>query len=306
MLVDDCDVNGPTFELKLKDRVQPYFERSLPSSICTVDEYPNIHPDAVGKEMPEALGRNVVEAAYGKPGAVRAIYINTANFTYLLAARALDSVTAVYSAGALVNPANYVLSLPGVDGRSYVRFLADQGSNEITFDCTGYSWGVWDSVNGYVQNPAYVLEYFLRFIAEIPMAWIDQASFDDMAALFDAAGRSESARLIMQDQAQADEWARQLLWTSGLKCYLSLDGLVTTGRKDIYNFLAEAMAFEQVDAIGQSRRRLGLTAAVNRENVRWDYYPWQQLFKSAFLHERDNFYEIPMEDDVVVPIPREV
>jgi hypothetical protein len=311
MLIDDHPLSGPSFELKLKDRIQPYFAQQLPGEICASDYFTGIHPDYNGKSMPEILGLNEVDATHEKPGAVKAVYINTTSFYYLAAARGLSSIPQVYSAGVLVNPANYNLwgvtgSPPSADGRSYIQFLADQGNNEITFNCTGYSWGVWDSPNGYVQNPAYILEYFLRFIAGIPAGWFDQASFDDAAAVYDAAGRGEVGRLIMQDPADADEWLRQLLFSFGLKCYIGMEGKIKIGKKDIYNWLTDTLALEQVDAIGQSKRDFGLTSAVNREKIRFNYYPWQQLFLGAMSKQQDNFYDADMEDDRRVPIPQPV
>jgi hypothetical protein len=306
MLVDDHPLSGPSFEFKLKDRIQPYFAQQLPGEVCASDYFTGIHPDAAGKSQPEILGLNEVDATHEKPGAVKAVYINTTSFYYLAAARGLSSIPQVYSAGVLVNPANYNLWLPAGDGRSYIDFFADQGNNEITFNCTGYSWGVWDSPNGYVQNPAYVLEYFLRFIAGIPAGWFDQASFDDAAAVYDAAGRGEVGRLIMQDPADADEWLRQLLFSFGLKCYIGMEGKIKIGKKDIYNWLTDALALEQVDAVGQSKRDFGLTSAVNREKIRFNYYPWQQLFLGAMSKQQDNFYDAPMEDDRRVPIPQPV
>ena len=51
-------------------------------------------------------------------------------------------------------------------GRTCINFNVNQGDNKITFNCEGYMFAAWNSGNGYVQNPAYVIGFLFAFMAD--------------------------------------------------------------------------------------------------------------------------------------------
>jgi len=103
-------------------------------------------------------------------------------------------VTEVYSAGVLKSDAvDYSISYDGL-GQTLITFASSQGDNEVTFNCEGYSLPAWDSANGYVQNPARVIEFFLEYLVGVPVAhrhgilrhsgrWLDAGGFDEIGKL---------------------------------------------------------------------------------------------------------------------------
>ena len=247
-------------------------------------EFPNIHDSAVGRPLPVALGLNNLTG--DTPGAIEALYVNTVTFIYQAAGASLHSVPQVYSNGILkATPADYTIANDG-SGRTYIDFVADQGDNIVTFNCTGYMFALWNSTNGYVQNPAYIMAFYLAFIVGYPGDYFDWDSFADLAELYEDGGWGKAGRLIIQDKRPVDEVLRELLFTFGAKLWFSADGLLTIGRKDIKNFTTDHYVFSQIDALEYPARRENFADYINHTTSRYDFYPAPGIWKGAVEAER--------------------
>jgi CheY-like chemotaxis protein len=264
-----------------------YFDLRLPQYRCTLAEYPSIHPNFIGREMPEAVG--LCEYTEGTtPGAVEAIYVDTAAFKYLALRGSARSILSVYADGVLLAPADYTVGYAD-GGRTYITFDADRGEAKITFDCEGYSYVDWDwggSAGGYVRNPAYVILFVLAFFLEIPEADIDVDSFDDLAARYTALGEDDAGYLVVQDEKEASQVLQELLFTYGAKMWVAADGRITVGRKDETDLTATAYLFQQIDAIEEAQKPSGFSEACNYAPVRWRHYPTANLFVGSKVAER--------------------
>ena len=294
LFVEDQAIRGADFKVKMKDITQKYFEKKVPAEICTSEDFADIHSDYEGDPMPEVLG--LASLTTGKNlGAVKAIYTDTTLFRYLASAGMLDSVPQVYSDNVLMaTPGDYSIVYAG--GRTYIDFVGDQGTNDVSFNATGYSFVAWDSVNGYIQNPAYIMLYFLRYIMDIPFAALNVLSFDNLADIYDEMGVGTNGKLILQRRNDAIEIFRQLLFTFGAKAFVAKDGKLKVARKDISAYSTDIFVFDQVDLLRPGDRKWNLIKAMNIENARFDYIPWLRLFKSALTETRATFPE-RLEDD---------
>jgi len=198
-------------------------------------EFTSIHESAVGRPFPVVLGLNSLVG--DTPGAIEALYVNTTTFEYLAAGGSVNDVLNVYSGGVekTGGGVDYAITYDG-DGRTFIDFVVSQGDNIVTFNAEGYTFAPWNSTNGYVQNPAYIVAFYLAFIVGFPGAYFDWDSFNDLADLYEDGDWEEAGRLIIQDRRTADEVLRELLFTYGAKIWFSSDGLLTIGRKDISDF----------------------------------------------------------------------
>ncbi len=296
LFAEDQSLKGADFKVKMKDATQKYFDKKVPFNICTSESFPDINPDYDGQPMPEILGLAQFSTGEDK-GAVKAIYVDTVSNLYLAAVRTLPNVFAVYSNNVLMaTPGDYTIVYPG--GRTYINFIADQADNIISFNTWGYSFGAWDSALPFVYNPAYVMLYFLRFIMDIPFAALDVESFDDLATIYD--NMEVSGKLILQKREDPIEIFRQLLFTFGAKAFVTKEGRIKVGRKDISAYSADTFLFEQNDLLISGERDWNLTKTMNVDNARYGYIPWLRLFKSAVTDSRSTFDE-DYEDDVNLP-----
>lgn len=297
-IVEDHSIKGVDFKLKFKDIALKYFEKKLPTNICTSADFANIHPDYEGNPMPEILGLATLTTGENL-GAVKAIYTDTALFRYLAAAGLLLSVPQVYSDNVLMaTPGDYSITVVG--GRTYIDFVGDQGENTVSFNAQGYQSGEWDSVNGYIQNPSYVMLYFLRDILGVPLDMLDIGSFDELATMYVNMGVEESGKLIIQRRDDAMEILRQLLFSFGAKGFMALGGKFKVGRKDISNYSSTDFLSDQNDALDQAENKQNLTKAMNVSKDRFDYIPWLRLFKNAVEASRPTYPE-EIEDDIDIP-----
>jgi hypothetical protein len=271
MLVDDVEMLGTKTGFKLRNIFQKYFEARVPKYICTIEEFANIHPDEIGKPMPEVLGR-VSHTTGDSPGAVRAIYVDTTDFTYLAARGSLHAVLQVYGDGAAIDPADYAVFYAD-GGRTYIQFDNDQGSKKITYNAEGYMYADWDSVNGYVQNPAFILAFYIAFMVELTEDDVDVESFFDLAEVYTAMGVEEAGYLIIQDEQDPWQLFGELLFTYGAKAWPSKEGLLTVGRKDLSNYASSIYLWTQIDTLDFPSRPLNLNTAINFVKARWAYYP---------------------------------
>lgn len=299
MVVEDYSLKGTDFIVKLKDVTRKYFSRKIPPQICTVEEYPNI-ADHVGKYKPEVLGLASNTVTGEKLGAVEAVCVDPVNYRYLAAADALSAMPQVYSDDALMaTPADYSWGI--LAGESVIQFTADQESKRVTFNAEGYPYAAWDSVNGYVQNPAYILLYLLRIFMGLPASLVDGAYFNAMANWCDNRGFGTSGYLILQEEMDADEITRQLLFTYGFKGFVTLDGDFRIDFKDISNYeisCPEEHLQEQIELFDSPERLFNLTEAVNTAKVRYNLMPWSRLWLSGAVETQENYYEEVMEDDI--------
>jgi hypothetical protein len=285
-IVSDYDQPHSRWRVTLRDVLEKYFSTKVPRYTSTVAEYPNIHPNCVGWEMPEVLGRAVLDSG-SSPGAIEAVYVNTATHKYLAARGSLHAILNVYADGTLIAPAQYDVTYED-GGRTYITFHSDKGDARITFDAEGYSYADWDSANGYVQNPIYIVLFALAFFAEIPDANVDVGSFDDLAARYMALGFAESGYLILQDETDISTVLQDLLWTYGAKLWPSLDGKITIGRKDLLDITPVVLLYDQIDALAEPVKSQGFDEAVNYAPIKWRFYPTANYYAESKIALRQS------------------
>ena len=308
MIIEDHSLKGTHFNLKLKDITKKYFTKKVPTEICTEAEFPDIHPDHIGRRKPEILGLAQLSTAYEHPGAIEAVYVDTVGPPYrCLAANGTVTVLAnqVWVDDVQKStPADYTVVY--ADGHTYIDFGAgeDPGGGTIAFNASGRSIPAWDSANGYIQNLAYIIEYFLRFIMDIPASLVNAPTFAEVATYFTNMGVHESCYLILQDEQDATEILRQMLFTGGIKGFIAKDGKFKIERKDIHNYEITSLdshIFTQIELLAAPEKQWNLLNAINTVKVRYGYIPWQRTFKSAEETYRDNFFGETMEDDITTP-----
>jgi len=300
-IVEDHSIKGPDFLVKLKDISQKYFTIKVPKDICTSDDYPNIHADYEGWVKPEVLGVASVGAGHEHQGAVQAVYVDTTTGRFIAANRPLHDITEVYLDDALQNtPGDYTWFV--MDGDTYIDFGVAPTDEVVSFNAEGYSRGAWDSVNGFIENPAYIILFYLRFIMGIPASLIDIPAFTALADYYEAVGEEKSCYLVLQERQDAMEVLRQIVFTAGAKGWINMDGEFTAARKDTDDWTianTDYHIFEQTDLIGSPHRKWNLTAAINTITSQFGYIPWQRLYAGATSEYRDNRYgDQPAEDEV--------
>lgn len=289
-IVDDYSLKGPHFDVVIKDIIQKYFQIKIPLHICTKADYPNIHESAIGgKPRPVVVGEaSLIPAVAGEnSGAIEAPYVDTVNHSYLAADFSLFAIPQVYSANVLkATPGDYSIAYRD-GGRTYIDFTADQGDNRITFNGKGCSIPMWDSANGFIQNPAYVISFLLTQLVGMPINYLDMDSFDVLAALFTTLGWHESGFLVIHNEAR-DAWSvlQELLFTFGAKLWPARDGRLTIGRKDITNYSTNLYIFEQLDLLEPPNRAYNLPSAVNFVNSKWNYAPAHSAFQGSMEKSR--------------------
>ena len=287
MIVEDYRLKGTSFIVVLKDLAQKIFNKSIPKKICTTVEYPNLSEDYIGAAMPEVLGLNVLGVGQ-KPGAVEAVHVDTVNHIYLASYRTLFSIDTVYSDYTAVGGWTVFYDH---GGRTYINFGATQEDKIITFDCKGYLFNGWNSANGYIENPAYVLLYVIAKIMEIRISDLVCYSFDEIAALFESGAEEESGRLILQNTQRASVSMKQLLFDYGVKAFVATDGRLECGKKDISNFATNIIIFDQADLQEAADRKWNQDQAINYVKVESDYYPSADKFKSGQEDEKADLIE---------------
>jgi hypothetical protein len=276
LVVDDYSRQGALFKAKLRDITTKYFKRKIPLYRCTASEYPNIHKNHVNRMMPEVIG-NASLTTSGQGGACEAVCVDTVAHKYLLTRGSLYSVTAVYSEGVVCSPTGYSISYAD-GGRTYCTFTADMKDAKITFDAQGYTFPLWDSVNGYVQNPSYVLAFFLSMIVEVPIDLIDLDSIDALATMLLNAGEGASGYLVIQKEQDAESIIQELLFTIGAMSTFDIYGRFYMERKDLSVLSTNLYIFSQIDTMELPDFVYGLKNAVNRIRYRWNYCPGQEVF----------------------------
>ncbi len=305
LIVEDHSMKGPDFIIKFKDITQKYFTKKVPENICTKDDFPWIHPDHEGRCMPEILGNASLLGDYEYQGAVEAVYVNTTGPTFwcLASAGIITIPTGEVWIGTDQKTEGGEYNVVYESGHTYIQFLAghDPGEKTVTFNAHGYTVPLWDSANGYIQNLAYIIQYFLRFIMELPAELVNSPSFTTLASYYEEMGVDENCYLILQDRVDAMEVLRQLLFTGGAKGFMAMDGEFNVQRKNICNWEIDSTdyhIFEQIELFDSAHRQWNLTSAVNTVNVEYGFIPWQNLYTGAKSEYRDNRFERDMEDDI--------
>lgn len=297
MVVDDYSIKGPDFFVKLKDISQKYFIQQVPADICTEDDYPLISDDHKGRCKPEVLGLASIPTGYEHEGAVEAVYVHTGDGKFIAANHPLRDITEVF----LDNGAPGAYSWYVADGDTYIDFTAPPATTSVvSFNAQGYFRDAWDSALGYIQNPAYIMLFYLRFIMGIPASLIDFPAFATLAQYYIDIGEEQSFYLILQYREDAMEVLRQMLFSAGAKAWINLDGKFTIARKDVDDWEIESTdyhLFEQTDLIGSPHRKWNMTSAINTINIQYGYIPWQNLYTGARSEYRENPYDRRMEDE---------
>lgn len=288
MIVDDHDGEGNVLNVLLKDISQKYFRVTVPRYPITLDEYPNAHSSAVGQPMPDPIG--LCSRTIDPPGAIEAMYIDQANFKYLAGRGSLHAVLQVYSNGELQTEGagnDYTISWEA-PGRTYINFNSDQGENKITFNCEGYMFAPWNSANGYVQNPAYVIGFLFAFIGEVPGALIDLTALDDLAAIFEDKGEEESGFWIGQSAQSMETAVQELNFTFGVKVWPDRYGRFTFGIKDKSNYQSNIWIFEQIDALKPSKRKENLRDVMNYVKAQFGFAPTSSGYSGSYEQSRQS------------------
>lgn len=286
MIVDDHNLEGDVLKITLKDVSQKYFRVTVPKYLITLDEFPHAHDSAVGQPMPEPIG--LCSKTDDPPGAVTAQYIDITTFKYLAARASLHSVLQVYSNGVLQTEGagnDYTISWEA-PGRTFINFNADQGDNKITFNCEGYMYNPWNSANGYVQNPAYVIGFLFAFMAEVPADFLDLNSLDELAAIFEDRGQGESGYWIGQTSQTLETAIQELNFTFGSKVWPDRQGRFTFGIKSLENWQSDIWIFEQIDALKPSQRVENLREAINFVKALYGYIPTGSAYAGSLEETR--------------------
>jgi len=279
-MVDDYNLRGPGFDAKLKDYAQKYLKGQQPRYIVTREEYPDCKEAADGQPIQELVGRHYF-AAGSAPGAIQAHCTDENNYIYICARGPLHAILNVYADGTAVNPANYVAFIDAA-GRQYIQFDSDQEDKKITFNCEGYMFGLWDSANGYIQNPAYVIAFYWAMLLEIPINFIDLDAVDAMATAFDDAGLGEIGKLHIVALEEKGAILQKLLFSFGIKYWQTKEGLLTIGRKNIASLAKSIFIHAQIEVQDIPDRAYNLESAVNLVKAYYNHFPAADLFEGSF------------------------
>jgi hypothetical protein len=288
MIVDDYELEADKFRVFLKDITKKYFELKIPEYFITSEEYPDAHEDAIGKGMSDILGENSLlgtadDPVWGvsSPGSFEAYCIDKTNFYYLASRGSLHAIPEVYSDDVkMATPGDYSVNYRD-GGRTYIDFVGDQGDKKITFNAEGYMFGAWNSVNGYIQNPARILQFILMILLHVPVELINMISFDDMADYFEDKEYETSAKFWACEPKKAEEKLSDFLFTFGIKLYPDREGRMSIGIKDESNYQSDYYIFEQLDCIDPARNMPQLKRAENYVRYKWDEHQAAKLFLKA-------------------------
>ncbi len=275
MVVDDYSLQGNIFRVELKDVSNKYFLVNIPRFVINDTDYPSAPDSSLGRPIPEALGLHYLTGA--TPGALEAIKVTA--LQYIAAAGSLHSVTEVYSEGVEKTAgADYTISIAD-GGRTYINFVASQGEKKVTFNCKGYMYGPWNSADGYVQNPAYIVGFVIAFLLEVPISRIHTGSFDDVAAIYAGLNFDTSGRWAGQEAQTGETVMQELMISYGSKLFQDNEGRFKLDRKDISSPSATLRIFEQIHNLRPALRKFNLNQAFNFLKSNFDYYPPASLYK---------------------------
>ena len=278
-IVDDHQMKGPNFSVQLKDWMQRYFKGQVPRFIVESDTYPDAKDGALTQPIPELIGEHSLTTG-ATPGAIEAHCVDTINFIYVLAGGPLRAVPEVYGDGALIAAADYDLFIEE-DGKQYIQFDNDQEDKKITFNCQGYMLDIWNSANGYVQNPAYIIAFYLSLLMEIPIDFIDLDLVDDLAQIFEDGGWGTAGKLAITMLETPESLLQSQLYSFGVKFWQKRDGRLALGRKDVSNLATDLFFHTQIEAMGPPEKAFNLQEAINTLQASWNYFPAADLYAGA-------------------------
>lgn len=286
--IEDHSLEGGEFDVAIRDLTTVFFQRKVPFYRITKDKYPLAHDSAIGRPMQEAVG-NLSYIATEASGAMEAFYINTSEFIYLASRGSLHAITQVYKDGALVDPADYAIVYAD-GGRTYIDFTTDQGDSKITYNCEGYIYEAWNSVNGYVQHPVYVFLFYLMLIVGLPINYVDFESFEqvkDILTDLDPAIETSGYLGLMEEQ-DAMTVVQEFCQTIGGSLFPDRYGRLKLAMKDVSNISTSKIIFSGLDTINQPRQDWNLPEAVNRAKVQWNYIPAASRYLQSKEEERED------------------
>lgn len=283
--VEDHKLIGGEFDVSLRDLTTVFFQRKVPFYRVTKEEYPNAHDSAIGRAMHELIGKIEYISDEGS-GAVEALLVDKTAFKYLAARGSLKAIPQVYNDGGLVSSGYSVLYEDG--GRTYIKFDTDQEEAKITFNCEGYIYEAWNSVNGYVQHPVYVFLFYLSLLLGIPVNYIDFASAEKVKKILDDLdpGVSTSGYLALTEEQDAMEVTRELCQTIGGSLFPDRYGRLRLDMKDISNISTSKFIFSGIDTREPPEQDWGLKSAVNRVKASWNYIPGASRYLGSKEKER--------------------
>lgn len=276
---------GKDINFSLKDMSSKYFTYSAIRAYCTENEYPNIHADFKGYPMPEVLGHATITEGEHL-GAVQAIPIDTTAYQYLAAYGPLKEIEEVYGDDVVISDTLYEIYYSH-GGRTYIQFDEDQANKKITFNCKGYFFEGWDSDDGYIQNPAHIMAYFMLYVAQFPIARLQLEAFDEVADFLVDQSRDTSGYYISQkytsqdDEPMMDEVLAELHWSWGTSGNFTIDGVYSISIKDLSNPVPTNLIFGQVDCLGDVEHNPGLDKLINIGKARFGYVPTHDLWQGA-------------------------
>jgi len=285
--VEDHFLKGGEFDVSIRDLTTVFFQRKVPFYRITKEEYPNAHDSAIGRPMQDVIGQLSYTATEAS-GAMEAFLVDTTTYKYIAARGSLKSITQVYKDGALVSSDYSVVYEDG--GRTYIDFTADQGESKITYNCEGYMYGTWNSENGYVQHPIYVLLFYLALIVGVPVNYIDFDSFEVVKDILDELDPdiATSGYLGLMEELDAMEVTRELCQTIGGSLFPDRYGRLKLAMKDISNITTTQFIIAGIDTIDYPQQDWGLKLAVNRVKVDWNYIPATTRYLGSKEGERQD------------------
>lgn len=193
----------------------------------------NLPTASIGLPSQAVYGRHN-SGATSVSGMVAATYVDDVNFRYAASMGPLTSIPNVYSGGTLKTvTTDYTINTAYFNRGKWwtiITFVADQGTNDVTFDCEGLSSG------GLIQNQATQLEHFLtNFVfgdwrnstTQASSAWlsasdynIDETFFAETETFFSNKQIAKGSRVITAGTRGIDvlnEWTKQFqvpsFWT---------------------------------------------------------------------------------------------
>ena len=151
-----------TWTLQLSPNDLPLQRESVPKAKINVSDWPASKLDVRDKPAPILYGR-VSSANGANDGAIACPYVDTGGFRYLVCAGWAKAVDTVYKDGTPVAAADYAITHPVVNGRTYtlIDFTATQGDTAvITCDAQGYET-VGDGSGTLIVDPPTILKHLL-------------------------------------------------------------------------------------------------------------------------------------------------
>ena len=161
--VDTYGQSSPlTWTFQLSPNDLPLQRASVPKAKINVSDWPASRLDVRDKPAPILYGR-VSSANGANDGAITCPYVDTGGFRYLVCAGWAKAVDTVYKDGTPVAAADYSITRPVVNGRTYtlIDFTATQGDTAvITCDAQGYET-VGDGSGTLITDPPTILKHLL-------------------------------------------------------------------------------------------------------------------------------------------------